>query len=190
MQNARYLKKTHKFGIELPKLVAHALELDRQNGNMLWADAIAKEMKDVQPAFRILDSNDPDPVGHQNIRCHMIFDVKMEDFRLASCHVTEAPATITYASVVARDTVRLPLLLAKLNDLDVKVGDVLNAYITESVTEKIWTVFGPEFGVDTGKRDGLKSASAASLDKNTQNFSAVRNLFTPIFEIKNSINYL
>ena len=41
------MKKTHKFGIELPKLVAHALELDRQNGNTLWADAIAKEMKDV-----------------------------------------------------------------------------------------------------------------------------------------------
>ena len=46
-RNARYLKKTHKFGIELPKSVVHALELDRQNGNTLWADAIAKEMKDV-----------------------------------------------------------------------------------------------------------------------------------------------
>ena len=167
------MKKTHKFGIELPKSVAHALELDRQNGNTLWADAIAKEMKDVRPAFRILDPSDPDPVGHQKIRCHMIFDVKMEDFRrkarlVAGGHVTEAPATITYASVVARDTVRLALLLAALNDLDVKVGDVLNAYITAPVTEKIWTVLGPEFGNDAGKRAvivralyGLKSAGAA-----------------------------
>jgi hypothetical protein len=80
LPNARYLKKTHKFGIELPKLVAHALEFDRLNGNMLWADAIAKEMKDIRLAFRILNPGDADPVGHQKIRCHMIFDVKMEDF--------------------------------------------------------------------------------------------------------------
>ena len=82
--------------------------------------------------------------------------------------MTEAPATITYASVVARDTVRLALRLAVLNYLDVKVGDVLNAYITAPVTKKIWTVFGPEFGTDAGKRAvivrtlyGLKSAGAA-----------------------------
>ncbi len=103
--------------------MAHALELD-QRGNTLWADAIAKEMKDVRPAFKILDPGDADHVGH--------FDIKMEDFRrkarlVAGGHVTEAPATMTYASVVARDTVRIALLLAALNDLDVKVGDVLKA---------------------------------------------------------------
>ncbi len=80
-RNARYLKKMHKFGIKLPKSVTHALELDRQNGNTLWANAIAKEMKGVRPAFRTLDPRDPDPVGHQKIRCHMIFDMKMEDKR-------------------------------------------------------------------------------------------------------------
>ena len=82
--------------------------------------------------------------------------------------MTEAPVTMTYASVVVRDTVRIVLLLATLNDLDVKVGDVLNAYITAPVTEKIWTVLGSEFGSDAGKRAvivralyGLKSAGAA-----------------------------
>eukprot|EP00970_Alexandrium_tamarense_P012514 scaffold2934_cov90-Alexandrium_tamarense.AAC.2 len=44
-RNVRYLKKTHKFGIELPKSVAEAYELDRRNGDTKWADAIAKEMK-------------------------------------------------------------------------------------------------------------------------------------------------
>ncbi len=42
--------------------------------------------------------------------------------------MTEVPAMMTYASVVARDTVRIALLLAALNDLDMKVGNVLNAY--------------------------------------------------------------
>jgi hypothetical protein len=86
----------------------------------------------------------------------MIFDVKMEDFRqkarlVAGGHLTEAPATITYASVVSRETMRLTMTIASLNDLKVKVGDVLNAYITAPVKEKVWTVLRPEFGHDTGK---------------------------------------
>ena len=65
----------------------------------------------------------------------MIFDIKMEDFRrkarlVAGGHMAKAPATITYASVVSCETVCIALLMAALNDLNVKVGDVLNAYIT------------------------------------------------------------
>ena len=36
--NARYLKRTHKFGIRLPKTVKEALEIDKENGNTMWAD--------------------------------------------------------------------------------------------------------------------------------------------------------
>ena len=48
------------------------------------------------------------------------------------------------------------------------MGDVENAYLTAPVTEKIWTVLGPEFGKDAGKRAvivrslyGLRSAGAS-----------------------------
>jgi hypothetical protein len=34
----------------------------------------------------------------------------------------------------------IALMLASLNDLEVKSGDVLNAYITAPVKEKVWTV--------------------------------------------------
>jgi hypothetical protein len=103
----------------------------------------------------------------------MIFDVKMEDFRqkarlVAGGHRNEAPATITYASVVSGETMRLALTIASLNDLEVKVGDVLNANISAQVKEKVWTVLGPEFGHNKGKSAiivralyGLKSAGAA-----------------------------
>jgi hypothetical protein len=103
----------------------------------------------------------------------MVFDIKMEDFKrkarlVAGGHKTEAPATITYARVVSRETVRIALMLAALNDLQVKAGDVLNAYITAPVKEKVWTILGPEFGNDSGKSAiivralyGLKSAGAA-----------------------------
>jgi hypothetical protein len=51
-----YLKKNLKFGIEVPTSVDHALEIDKQNGNTLWADAIGKEMKDLCIAFNSLSA--------------------------------------------------------------------------------------------------------------------------------------
>jgi len=65
----------------VPKTVKEALELDKKNGNTLKADTIAKEMKDVRVAFKILVDGQSAPIGYQKIPCHMIFDVKMEDFR-------------------------------------------------------------------------------------------------------------
>ncbi len=79
-RNTCYLKRTHKFGIEVPKTVKEALALDRKNGYTLWADAIAKEMKEVRIAFNILPDGCSAPIEYQKIPCHMIFDVKMEDF--------------------------------------------------------------------------------------------------------------
>ncbi len=138
-----------------------------------WTDTIAKEMQEVCKAFDIIPDDKAVPIGYQKVPCHMIFDVKKEDFKLkarlvASGHRTAAPAMITYASVVSRETVRLALMLAALNDLQVNAGDMLNAYITAPCKEKVWTILGPEFGPDAGKNTiivralyGLKSAGAA-----------------------------
>ena len=72
----------------------------------------------------------------------MVFDVKWEDFRqntrlVAEGHMNKALATITHFSVVLRETVRIALLIATLNDLEVKSGDILNACVQASVTEKV-----------------------------------------------------
>ena len=82
--------------------------------------------------------------------------------------MTNDPNVITYSSVVSRETVRLALMIAALNDLQVKTADVMNAYITAPTKEKIWTIIGPEFGADAGKKAiivralyGLKSSGAA-----------------------------
>jgi len=42
---SRYWKRTHKYGIELPKSVAEALAIDRKTGTDFWRKAIEKEMK-------------------------------------------------------------------------------------------------------------------------------------------------
>ena len=79
--------------------------------------AIAIKMKNVRAAFKILPDGTSVPNGYQKISCHMIFDVKMEDFRqkarlVAGGHMTKAPPTITYASVVSLETVCLALTIA------------------------------------------------------------------------------
>ena len=49
-QQTRYLKRSHKFGIELPQTVEQDLVLDAKNGNTLWTDAISKEVENVRLA--------------------------------------------------------------------------------------------------------------------------------------------
>jgi len=75
-RQTRYLKRTHKFGVEMPRNAEHAKELDEANGNTLWQDAIAKEMEKVRVAFKILEGGERAPIGYQFIKCHLIFDVK------------------------------------------------------------------------------------------------------------------
>ena len=62
--------------------------------------------------------------------------------------MTQTPKCMTYSSVVGRETVRIALTIAALNDLQVKAGDVMNAYVTETCSENIWTVLGKYFGTD------------------------------------------
>ena len=76
-RTTRYLKKTNKFGIYLPKSVTQIYAQDKSIGNTLWEDAIAKYMKDVSPALRKLDNGDMVPIGYESVNCRMIFDVQM-----------------------------------------------------------------------------------------------------------------
>ena len=77
---ARFIKKFHKFGVEVPASVEEAYRLDQNNTNTFWRDAIKKEMTNAYVAFHILDHSKEDPVGYGKRVWSNIFDVKM-DFR-------------------------------------------------------------------------------------------------------------
>ena len=49
----KYWSCTHKYGVRVPKSIAEARRLDKENGNTLWQDAIDKEMKKNGIAFNI-----------------------------------------------------------------------------------------------------------------------------------------
>jgi hypothetical protein len=87
------------------------VRLDKENDNTLWYDTVRKEMKNVRIALKILNGDESAPPTYQEIRCHMMFDVKMEDFRrkarfVAVRHITDTPHAMTYTSVVSRESVR------------------------------------------------------------------------------------
>ena len=50
-----------------------------------------------------------------------------------------APKHLTLISVVSRESVRISLTLAALNDLEVKTSDIQNAYLTGPCSEKVHT---------------------------------------------------
>jgi hypothetical protein len=73
----------------------------------------------------------------------VIFNIKIKDFRrrahmVAGGNMTGAPTTMTYANVVSRKTVPIALTSATLNALEVKAADILNAYISAPIKEKVW----------------------------------------------------
>jgi hypothetical protein len=72
-----------------------------------------------------------DFVGYQEISCHMVFEVKMDLTRkaqfVAGSHLTETPSSLTYSSVVSRDSVRIAFLMAALHDFDIMSCDMGNA---------------------------------------------------------------
>ena len=148
------------------------MEIDRELGNTLWMDAIKLEMQNVRIAFEEFDGDPNTLVGHTQITGHLVFDVKLgENFRrkaryCADGHKTGAPTSVTYSTVVSRDSVRVLLTVAALNDLNILGADVQNAFLTAPNKEKCWMIAGPEFGSEEGKTFlvvkalyGLKSAS-------------------------------
>ena len=79
----------------------------------------------------------------------------------------KAPAIIMYASFMFRETVKITLIIFALNNLTLKLTDIMNAYIQASMAEKVSTI-GPEFSKDASNTAviarascGLKSARAA-----------------------------
>jgi hypothetical protein len=60
--------------------------------------------------------------------------MKMEDFLCNAIFVEGGHTT---------ESLRIVLTFDALNDLDVEMADIENAYLTAPINEKVWTVLGP-----------------------------------------------
>jgi hypothetical protein len=138
----------------VPRNVAHALRLDKENGNSLWADAIKKEIDALMSmnTFKILTAKENKSFkrdGYQYAPLQMIFDVKQDMRRKARLvlggHVIDASGHDTYASNMKGISSRILMLIAAANDLSILTGDIGNAYLYANTNEKIYCRTGEEF---------------------------------------------
>eukprot|EP00957_Ditylum_brightwellii_P178415 13590147-Ditylum_brightwellii.AAC.1 len=77
-------KTNHKYSIEIPTSVAHAMEIDKRNGNTMWQNALDKEMTNISIAFELLISGQSALIGWSKATGHLIWDMKI-DFTRKSC---------------------------------------------------------------------------------------------------------
>ena len=51
---------TYKFGVRVPKTAKQALQFDKEDGNLMWKDAIDKEINEINKyqTFKVLDNSD------------------------------------------------------------------------------------------------------------------------------------
>ena len=142
----------YKFGVQVPRNVKQAMQLDEQNGNTLWMDAMKLEISQLQnfQTFKSLGFGARTPAGFQKTILHWVFDVKSTLRRharlVAGGHLTVAPLDVVYSGVVSMQSFRMVAFLAELNGLEFEAADISNAYLEALSKEKIVVTAGPEFG--------------------------------------------
>ena len=97
-------------------------------------------MNEVKVAFDIKNKDEKPPPGYNFIELMLIFDVKIDFTRksrmVARGDQTAPPISVTYSSVVSREILRIALVVTSLNDLDISMFDISNAYLMAPVAEK------------------------------------------------------
>ena len=48
MKSSKHWERTHKYGVRVPRNIREAFEIDAENGNTLWWDALLKEIANVK----------------------------------------------------------------------------------------------------------------------------------------------
>ena len=143
-------------------------------------DALKKEMRNAAIAYTPSKDVNAEQarcgeggfIGFQEIKCHIVYNVKMDFTKkciyVAGGNTTEAPASLTYSSVVSRESVQIVFFIGALNGLDVMSCDIGNAYLNAPCRKKIWFKAGNECGDHDDKPCklvralyGLKSSGAA-----------------------------
>ena len=145
-----------KYGIEVPRDTKRAYEIDRENGNTLWEDAIKKEVASLlaMECFEFKEPGYKPSPDYQWTKLTMVYDVKScltRKARLVCGGHPVCPRDLSLRSTVVKTvSVRLLDLIAHRDGLTTLCGDVGNAFITADCLEKVYSRAGPEFGDKEG----------------------------------------
>ena len=145
-------KPIYMFGVEVPRNYEQAMELDRRNGNTLWADATALELGQIDDyeTFKDLGEGGHPGQGYKKINVHLVYAVKHDGRRkarlVAGGHLTDTPIDSVYSSVVSLRGIRILAFISQLNEEKLWATDIGNAYLESLTKEKVYIIAGPEFG--------------------------------------------
>ena len=152
-----YSKPVYSYGVQVPRTVKQALELDAKNNDDSWQQAIEKEVKTLTDVdCFVFKPKGYKPEGDwQQTRLHMVFAVKHDLRRkarlVAGGHLVELREQAVYSSTVKPISVKLLHVIAHKQGLKVLCGDVGNAYVNAYTNERVYATAGPEFGKHEGK---------------------------------------
>jgi hypothetical protein len=96
-----------KIGVLVPRTHAPAVAIDQKNGNTLWQDAKAREVKQLLEYNTFIDKGNGGtaPIGYKEIQCHIIYDVKHVGQHIArlvaGTHRTAPNTESVYSGVVS-----------------------------------------------------------------------------------------
>ena len=150
--------KWYKHGCKIPRDYAHALQLDVQNGNTKWKNAIDLEIEQIKEYQEFKDNGEVvyekgkvinAPMDHEKIRVHFVLNVKycgkFKARLVEDRHLTKEANETVYSGAVSLRNLRLAMFLAELNDLQLWEADVGNACLQALTKENLYIVACLEF---------------------------------------------
>lgn len=120
---AKKCEKHYKHGVKVPWKFKEAVAFDKENGNILWQEAVEDEMWQIVDfkTFKPLPKGSKPPMDHTFIPIHLSFDVKFDPRRkawlVAVWNWTYPPDDEIYSGVVLIDSARMSFLVVEPNDL-------------------------------------------------------------------------
>jgi len=142
----------YQYGYQVPRNEREARELDKQNGNNKWKEAMELELSqlDEYDTFRDLGKGGKPPPGYKRINVHFVFAVKHDGRHkarlVANGSMTDPPIDSVYSGVVSLRALRMVVFLAELNGLELYQADVGNAYLEAKTKEKVYIIATAGFG--------------------------------------------
>ena len=68
--------KNMKCGMKIPTSITDIYDIDKENGNTVWRDAIKRKIENVPIAFEVLEDGEKPSAAHKQVSFHMIYDIK------------------------------------------------------------------------------------------------------------------
>ena len=139
----------YKYGVKVPKRFKEAIKYYKENSNTLWKYMIGKEMAQNK-YFRILKplkrgTKAPDnPLFFTSSHFFYInFYLRRKAQLVKGLYMTGSSHEDVYCGVIKINTFRTAFFLGQINDLEVAVVDVGNAWLHELTKKNIYTVAKP-----------------------------------------------